>query len=816
MAVGDPVLAGTPAVSASTSAETSRTWAFTHPGGDRPAVFAAIVLRTPNSNEVVSGVTFDSAALTKVADVVVTGQEDQFRVYIYVLVNPTTGAEKNFIASFTSGRAACVGWGMTDVDQTTPTETTALSSTSATAKTITGTVSTGYSRAIAVLGKRNSATDPASSGLAQSAIGATEINSGTANTDAQIDADILTVIENDDDSTSESSSATWQWTADASNRFAIAVILPLVTPNVAQGAAAAVSHDSSPFGIIAMGKEDVAIGANYLSDASIHGVSLRTTWATVQPTSAAPSFTALIAELDRLASAGKFGTVRIVTNIGRATTKVASWAQSGVATFPRLAGDNILVFWDTTYLERKKQLFAAAATAFGSHAALRGISVSFVSANTDDWNIPHDNVTAYGSPSLTEHARWLSATYGYTAQRVIDLGKEWITHVGAHFPANVALMLSIAGSGTMDGVSTYIAREVADWGYKAFPRRFMIQRNALSATSPDSGAAGGNDQFQLIDDYKKYGIGFQTLWRVTNPDQGAVANQYRMNSGTPWTTPDDDDAILLDAVNSALTYSPRFVEFYRMDLSNTTVRAAWEAKLNAYTDYIQDVFGLAPGRPAIQGLTNSVTTTNATSYTSASVTFPAGSLAYAFIQASHGTAAEIPTTVTTAGLTWTRHSTIITVAGGARVTLYTARVGAAAVTGTVAFGFGSTTHTGAAWQIGYIRNTRGLGSAVAATQTSQTSVHASDVIPTFLDSVRSHTLGFLCIAGAAVTIVEDGAWSRLLTPSTHASPDRSFVSSARAGADTTWGVSWTGASTYLYIAVEVLGMIDPQQRRDRR
>jgi len=91
----------------------------------------------------------------------------------------------------------------------------------------------------------------------------------------------------------------------------------------------------------------------------------------------------------------------------------------------------IPVFWNPTYLAKKKALIAmagahiTASSQFSSQVQV--VVISYANAITEDWNVPHDNSTPPPTPPPTQVDYWLKDPVtgvprgaGYTTQKMID------------------------------------------------------------------------------------------------------------------------------------------------------------------------------------------------------------------------------------------------------------------------------------------------------------------------------------------------------------------------------------------------------------
>src|SRR5207237_955451 len=99
----------------------------------------------------------------------------------------------------------------------------------------------------------------------------------------------------------------------------------------------------------------------------------------------------------------------------------------------------IPVFWDPTFLAKKKAMIAALGAHFTNNSAVKIVAASFANAKSEDWNVPHTDVDVQN---------WLAA--GYTSEKLLDAGKQIIDATMAAFP-NQYVTLAIAGSGHVGG-----------------------------------------------------------------------------------------------------------------------------------------------------------------------------------------------------------------------------------------------------------------------------------------------------------------------------------------------------------------------------
>ncbi len=113
------------------SSGSSLTWSHTTTGSDRYLIVAISI--GDSSSDVVTGITYNGVAMTRIATQTVGGASD----YMYGLVNPTTGAN-NIIASFSITSSFCHGaaTSYTGIKQTGQPDSFSSSSASATSLSV--------------------------------------------------------------------------------------------------------------------------------------------------------------------------------------------------------------------------------------------------------------------------------------------------------------------------------------------------------------------------------------------------------------------------------------------------------------------------------------------------------------------------------------------------------------------------------------------------------------------------------------------------------------------------------------------------------
>lgn len=308
-----------------------------------------------------------------------------------------------------------------------------------------------------------------------------------------------------------------------------------------------------PQGVFSLSTSGKIANQTVLDDPNIVGVSIRYGWVDLEPTEGAFNWSFLDAEVARVAAAGKKVCLRIATQAGkpawvttavkRAKGKFFSFDNDGVIT-------TIPVFWDPTYLEKKKKMIAALGAHFGNNPNIAIVTASFANANSEDWAVPH---------MAEDIQNWFAV--GYTTEKMLDAGKQIIDATMAAFP-NTYVAMAIGGNGhtggtgNLDPTADFVAENAILNADLSWPGRFIPQINSLSTFNPPAPSEDGTI--------------WNLLW-VNQPDTGAQMlywcfdeDTYRVNGGVPG----DPATVLTKCVDAAVSYKLKYVEIYQKDVIN--------------------------------------------------------------------------------------------------------------------------------------------------------------------------------------------------------------------------------------------------------
>lgn len=315
-----------------------------------------------------------------------------------------------------------------------------------------------------------------------------------------------------------------------------------------------------PRGIFSLGTSGKPTGAEVLESPNITGISIRYGWTDLEPTEGVFNWTYLDSEVGRATTAGKQVLLRIMTQSGKpawvttavqaARGKFFTWEANGVT-------NTIPVFWDPTFLAKKKAMIAAVGAHFTNNPTVTIVSASFANALSEDWNVPH-------TPDLV--AEWFSL--GYTTEKMLDAGRQIIDATMAAFPKQyLALAIGnnghVGATGNLDPQADTVARTTVEWAWGAWPGRLVTQLNSVSTIIPPAPGYDFSAWAVLWDMLPQ--VGGQMIFRALNdPD-------HQVNGGIPAPP----GLALTNAVTAAMAYRMRYIEIYQIDVVGLPLVIAW-------------------------------------------------------------------------------------------------------------------------------------------------------------------------------------------------------------------------------------------------
>jgi Beta-galactosidase len=282
-----------------------------------------------------------------------------------------------------------------------------------------------------------------------------------------------------------------------------------------------------------------------LQNPDVDGISIRQNWVDLEPSEGAFNWSFLDSEVARAAAAGKQVLLRINTQFSKPAWVTAAVTKADGTFYSFLDSDGveitIPVFWDPTFLAKKKAMIAALGAHFTNNPAIVIVWASFANAQSEDWSVPH-------MPSEIE--AWHEV--GYTTDKLLDAGKQIIDATMTAFPKQY-VTLAIAGNGGLDPDPNYAARNAILAARAIWPGRLIAQKNNLATFNPP--APGTSTVFQPLWDSRP-DIGGQMLWNCSSD------TSYRMNNGVV----DLPATILHKSIDAGAAYEMNYFEIYQTDV----------------------------------------------------------------------------------------------------------------------------------------------------------------------------------------------------------------------------------------------------------
>ena len=319
-----------------------------------------------------------------------------------------------------------------------------------------------------------------------------------------------------------------------------------------------------PRGIFSLSATGNAANDDALANPDVTGMSIRQSWAQLEPVEGEFDWSFLDSEVARASAAGKAVLLRIATQSGKPAW-VTTAIQNAGGTFFTFENDGVSltipVFWDPTYLAKKKAMIAALGAHFTNNSAVKIVVASFANAVTEDWNVPH---------TATDVQNWFAV--GYTTEKLLDAGQQIIDATMAAFP-NQYVTLAISRNneaGTdvnLDPTPTYAAATAIATARATWPGRFIVQINSVSNVNPTAPAPGNS--------------AWNTLWN-SRPEVGGQMldacyndSTYRVNGGVPA----DPATVLASCFVRSVTYGLNYLEVYQTDVLNLPSTISYGSRL---------------------------------------------------------------------------------------------------------------------------------------------------------------------------------------------------------------------------------------------
>jgi hypothetical protein len=309
-----------------------------------------------------------------------------------------------------------------------------------------------------------------------------------------------------------------------------------------------------PCGVYSLTPSGKSVNATVLMNQAVRGISIREQWQDVEQSEGVYDWSYFDTQITRISSASKNILLRVVAG----GDNTPQWVfDAGVQTFSFVDTNRyhdtynqtvtIPVFWDKIFLQKKKKFLKAVGGHFAADPNIVLVSTSCANALSDDWNVP-------STPEDVQN--WQAI--GYTSDKLINACKEIMDTTMAAFPGKLVLLAVGQNGRNLDSDPDYVARQVVQYGRTMYPGRLIVQKNSLSADTPNPLVLPILGAWQIIFDNRPYVAG-QMLWSATDD------SRCRLNGGAK---PCDPETVLQEVVWLGAQYGMCYEEIYQKDILN--------------------------------------------------------------------------------------------------------------------------------------------------------------------------------------------------------------------------------------------------------
>jgi hypothetical protein len=315
-----------------------------------------------------------------------------------------------------------------------------------------------------------------------------------------------------------------------------------------------------PTGLVSLSPGCSPVATGVLNNPYVSIVGVRCGWERVEKTAGTYNWSYFDAQIAAAAAVHKPVLLRVVAG-GYHTPSYVYAKGARTFTFTETTSYNYLyqksvtipLFWDSVFLSSKFAMIAKMGQHFASNPNVEIVAVSCANATTDDWEVPH---------SSADISNWHAV--GYTSAQMVTACEQTIDATIAAFPTQY-VTLAIGQDGTLDSPqsSTYVADSVTAYAISKYPSHVIIQKNGLSATTPDPNTTRLSGSWLGLYDARP-DIAAQNLWFVTND------LTCRMNAGVK---PCQPTTMLDSALSIGRHYGIGYAEIYDRDILNPALQA---------------------------------------------------------------------------------------------------------------------------------------------------------------------------------------------------------------------------------------------------
>jgi hypothetical protein len=147
-----------------------------------------------------------------------------------------------------------------------------------------------------------------------------------------------------------------------------------------------------PHGVFSLSGSGQGASEKALNNPDVMGISIRQGWMDLEPTEGNFDWSFLDSEVAKAAAAGKKVMLRIGTQSGKPAWVTTAIENAGGLFFTfddNGVSTTIPVFWDPTFLAKKKAMITAVGAHFTNNPTVKIVAASFANATSEDWNVPH-------------------------------------------------------------------------------------------------------------------------------------------------------------------------------------------------------------------------------------------------------------------------------------------------------------------------------------------------------------------------------------------------------------------------------------------
>ncbi len=312
----------------------------------------------------------------------------------------------------------------------------------------------------------------------------------------------------------------------------------------------AVQAATFPAGVYSLSAADQPAPSQVYDNPFVDGIAVRTLWKTLEPAEGQYDWSFLDSEIQKAASTGKKISLSIAASRGAPDWVYAAGAQPyqfidqnpNHPTFGQVL--TMPIPWDSVFLAKWTAFIRTLGSRYAGDPTLAYIQGATASV-TNGWGLPEVDATGQS---------WVK--YGYTPEKLLAAMTTVLDTFMSAFPSthHWGAVGTIKFEPQVSGQSpTYVAEQIAAYGFQTYPDRFGVWREDLSGCIPNPPTGG---QWKILWDHKGRN-GAQMLWNVQD-------GPTRMNPCG--ITPNDKPTVLKEALSTAMDYGMSYVEIYQIDV----------------------------------------------------------------------------------------------------------------------------------------------------------------------------------------------------------------------------------------------------------